>query len=219
MKRFAAILLTILCLCSAAFAQEADAPLAAPPADSSETLICALAAVDAKAEPDRAMLSFAIEAQGQTVAEAQLQVMEDIRAITELLVAQGVQDTAIWHQGYDVSPNVVYHHTKLTDQKVIESYLVKIELCVRLTDIDLAGVVIDAVMRDCPGCLYELAFESSAAPQAYDDALAQAVQQAMDRAQVIAMGCGMELDHLVSVQELSTLADGQARVQVTYRAK
>ena len=226
MKRLAALVMALLCMCSFACAEETNVleqwlnekgSISELFAD--DTQITTVGEAEASAPIDIATLVFSIEARGETVAEANTLVTAKIKTITELLTAQGVQESDIWHRRYNVSPAVVYHNTKMTDDKVIEGYIVEITLCVRLTDISLVGVVIDAAMQSGAGSTHELEFERSAAKDVYDEALKQAVQMAMKKAQRLADGCGMELGGLVSVTELSSIEDGEAQVEVTYRAR
>lgn len=225
MKRLAALTLALMCMCSFANAEELKDWLSTDVAEpiseifANETLITTVGAVSAEAENDIAALSFCIVAEGETVAGANEQAMNSVAAIKDVLVAQGVDENRICYERYDVSPNVAYHNSRLTDDKVIEGYLVEITLCVQLTDISLVGAVIDAVMQSGAGTTHDLSFESSAASAAYEAALAQAAQQAMSKAQRLAEGCGMTLGDLVSVTELSAWTDGEAKVEVTYRAK
>jgi len=225
MKRFFALLLAVMCLCPFAHAEELTSWLSAEVTEpiteffANETLVTTVGTAEALAPIDIAVLSFSVEAVGETVAEANQQVTDRIHAITELMKAQGVEESQIWHKRYDVAPNVIYHNTKMTTDEVIEGYIVEIVLCVRLTDISLVGVVIDAAMQSGAGSTHELEFERSTAQQVYNDALVQAAQQAMDRAKHLAEGSGMTLGDLVSMKELSSVEDGEARVEVTYRAK
>lgn len=225
MKRLAALVLALMCMCSFANAEELKNWLTTDVAEpisemfANETLITTAGAVSVETENDIAVLSFCINAEGETVAEANEQAMNSIAVIKDVLIAQGVEEKSIWHKRYDVSPKVAYHNSKLTDNKVIEGYLVEIILCVRLTDISLVDSVIDAAMQSGACTTHDLSFESSTASAAYEAALVQASQQAMNRAQKLAEGCGMTLGDLVSVTELSALTDGEAKVEVTYRAK
>lgn len=225
MKRLAAFVMALVCMCSFALAEGTvvtaapQAPVPAVTENADGTLITAVGKADATAAIDIATLVFSIEAQGETVAEANELVMTNISTITDLLEAQGVDESAIWHRRYNVEPNVVYHNTKLTGDKVIEGYTVEIVLCVRLTDINLVGVVIDAAMQSGAGSTHELEFERSTALDVYSNALTAASAQAMEKAKVMAEGCGLALSELVSVAELSELEDGEAVVEVTYRAK
>ena len=228
MKRFLALLLALVCMGSLAHAEEVSGwtewistDVAQPISElfADETLITTVGTAEALAPIDIATLVFSIEAEGETVAAANELVTARIRNITDLLIAQGVDEAQIWHRRYDVKPNMAYHNSKITEDKVIDGYAVEIVLCVRLTDISLVGVVIDAAMQSGAGSTHELEFERSTAQQVYNDALVQAAQQAMDRAKHLAEGSGMTLGDLVSMKELSSVEDGEARVEVTYRAK
>ena len=229
MKRFAAILLALTLLCSFAQAEtvgmtvcpmRAGANAACPAAETAdETLITTVGSADATAPIDIAVLSFSVTAEGETVAEANQSVTASIDAITGILKEHGVAEEQMWHKRYDVSPDVVHHNTKLTDATVIDGYIVEIVLCVRLTDISLVGVVIDAATQSGAGTAHELIFERSTSMEVYRKALNEAAAQAMDKAAVVAQGCGLTLGQLVSVRELSSSEDGEARVEVTYNAK
>lgn len=230
MKRFLAILTAILCLASGAFATEAatlPAPTPAPvpqaemtaEPEKAQTLITTVGVEDATAPIDIAVLSFAMKAQAETVAEANQLVTANISTIEEILAAQGVTEENIWHRQYDVSADVVYHNTKLTEDQVIAGYIVEITLCVRLTDISLVGVVIDAATQSGASKTHELVFERSTANEVYEAAMAEAAQQAVEKAQSLAASLNMELGDMVSMKELSQVKDGEARVEVTFCAR
>ena len=229
MKRFIALLMALLCICSFAHAEEVTTALtewirndvATPISEMFEegTLITTIGTADATADIDIATLVFSIEAAGETVAEANALVTANIKTITDLLTTQGVDASAIWHRKYNVSPNIVYHNTKMTNEKVIDGYIVEIVLCVRLTDISLVGVVIDEATQNGAGTTHELQFERSTSLEVYQKALNEAAKQAMSKAAVMAEGCGLTLGKLVSVKELSSFEDGEARVEVTYIAE
>ena len=228
MKRFLAILTAILCLASCACATEA-APTPAPmptqtvetaaQAVKAETLITTTGVEDATAPIDIAVLSFSMKAEAETVAEANQLVTANISTIEEILAAQGVTEENIWHRQYDVSPDVVYHNTKLTEDQVIAGYIVEITLCVRLTDISLVGVVIDAATQSGASNTHELIFERSTANEVYEAAMANAAQQAVEKAHSLAASLNMELGDMVSAVEMSKVEDGEARVEVTFRAR
>lgn len=230
MKRFAAIVMMLVCLCSFAHAEDMnlnalkewiDSDVKQPISEmfAEKTLITTAAMIKVEAENDIAILSFDISAEGETVAEANEQVMTSIATLREVLGAQGISEEDIWHADYDVSPNLLYHNSRLTDEKVIDGYIVDIVVSVRLTDISLVGVVIDAAMQSGAGGAHELVFEKSKGAEAYSKALGEAAQLAMEKAAALAQSCGMELGELVSVTEQSTYLEDEAKVEVTYYAK
>lgn len=222
MKRLAALVLVLVCMCSFAHAETwipEDVTETITEWFEEETLITTVGTAVSDAKIDIATLVFSVESTGETVAEANQQVMANISTITDVLLAQGVEEDQIWHRRYDVEPNVVYHNTKYTDDKVIDGYHVEIVLCVRLTDLNLVGVVLDAAMVSGAAAAHELEFERSSALAVYENALTLAAQQAMEKAQKLAEGCGMQLEKLVSVKELSSVEDSEAMVEITYSAR
>lgn len=230
MKRFLALLTMLMCLCACASAEQAelsslrewlDQDVAQPISElfSEETLITTVGTAQAAAANDIAVLSFSLDAKGETVTEANALMIGAIESLRAALAAQGVNEADIKQSRYDVSPDVAYHNTKMSETKIITGYIVELELTVRLKDISNVGAVIDAAMQSGAGSGHDLMYESSNAAQAYEAALAQAAQMAMDKAQLMAQSCGLELGDLVSVAEKSSQQDGYAAVEVTYRAK
>lgn len=225
MKRLMALLLALMCLTPLACAEtlpdwipeEVKEPITEFFAD--ETLLTTIGTVKAEAPIDVAVLSFSIVEAGDTVAEANAAATSRVNTITDALTAQGVAQEQIWRSWYDISPNVLYHNTKFTEDQVIDGYIAEIVLCVRLTDMSLVGVVIDAATQSGAGSTHDLAFERSTEQAVYNEALIQATRQAMERAKVLAEGSGLQLGQLVSIQELSCAGDHAAIVEVSYYAK
>ena len=225
MKRFIALLMALVCMSSFACAEGLEnwinTELAQPITEMFEegTLITTAAMIKVQAENDIAILTFDIKTEGETVAQANQLVTAQVTAIKNILIAQGVEENNIWNKCYDVSPNVVYHNSRLTSGQVIDGYMVEIELSVRLTDLSMVGVVIDAAMQSGAGSAHDLIFEKSKAGDAYSAALAEAAKLAMEKAAALAESCGLTLGELVSVKEASTYLEDEAKVEVTYRAK
>lgn len=225
MKRLVAMLLVLMCLTPLAWAEnltdwipeEVKEPITEFFAE--ETLLTTIGSVSAEAPIDVAVLSFSIVEAGETVAEANAAATARVNTITDALTAQGVAQEQIWRSWYDITPNVVYHNTKYSEDEVIDGYIAEIILCVRLTDISLVGVVIDAATQSGAGSTHDLAFERSTEQAVYNEALIQAAQQAMDRAKVLAEGSGLTLGQLVSIKEISSPGEYEAVVEVTYYAK
>ena len=230
MKRLLAILMAMMCLFSAACAEESkiddlkswfteDVVTPVSEMFAEETIITTVGSSEPASPIDTAIISFSMAASGKTVAEANDVIIANITKLQEALVAQGVAEKDIWHKSYDVFPNMVYHNTRVTERAVIDGYVVEIVLNVKLEDISLVGVVIDAVMNSGSESTPELILEQSQAPIAYETALLQAAQQAMEKASHLAINLGLKLDQLLSVTELSTFGDEEARVEVRYSVK
>lgn len=183
------------------------------------TMITTVGTVVPDQHIDSAVITFSLKARGETVAEANTQVMQDVNAVRAALREQGVAENQVRQTRYDVSPNVIHHNTKLTDSQVISGYHVEITLKVDIDDLNAVGKVIDAAMLSGAQTSPDLAYECSDAAEAYYAALAQAARQAVEKARLMAESCGLNLGALVNVVETSSIKDGLAVVEVTYAAK
>ena len=183
------------------------------------TMITTVGTAVAARNIDSAVITFSLKAEGETVAEANTQVMQGVNAVRAALREQGVAEEQVRQTRYDVRPNVVYHNTKLTGDQVISGYVVEITLKVSIHDLNSVGKVIDAAMLSGAQTSPELEYECSDAAESYYAALAQASKLAMEKARLMAESCGLTLGALVSVVETSTMEDSVATVQVTYAAK
>jgi len=229
MKRFLALLLAMICMCSMAHAESLTADLQkwlnedAIPAISDVfadgTVMTTTGNVEVAKSIDIAVITFSLEATADTVAEANTQVMQGANALRTALKEQGVAEDQIRQTRYDVSPNVVYHNTKLTNDQVISGYIVELTLTARIMDLNSVGKVIDAAMQSGANTSHDLVYESSNAAEAYYAALAQATKLAMEKAGLLAESCGLKLQNLMSVVETSLPQDDFAAVEVTYLAK
>ncbi len=252
MKRFLAVMVALMCMCSAAFAEEPvtvdlqqwfnQEALPAlqqlfPKAEENEqdetkwtvedveklfadsTLITTVGTAVPEKNIDSAVITFTIESAGETVGEANALVMQAVNAVRSSLKEQGVADEQIRQTRYNVTPNKVYHNTKLTSDQVINGYIVEITLKVDILDLNIVGKVIDAAMISGAQTSPELTYECSDAVAAYYAALAKAAKLGMEKARLMAESCGLTLGELVSVVETSTMQDGTAVVEITYAAK
>lgn len=222
------MLTAALCLCAFAQAEEPvslrewiDTDVTQPISEwlAEDTLITAVGMVRVEAVADVAVLSFTISAEGKTAADASRLAADGMSILNGALLAQGVSEADVSRTHCSISANTVHHNARLTDNQVTDGYTADIVVSVRLTDISLVGAVIDAAMQSGAVSAHELTFETVLADEAYRTALAGAAQQAMEKARGLAQSCGLELDGLVSVTELSAQSDEIARVEVTCRAK
>jgi len=229
MKRFLALLTALMCLCFSACAESTtidwkawlDEDVAEPISDffAAETIVTTVGTAVPARVTDVAVLTFSLKAEAETVSEANAQMMQGVQALKAALIEQGVAEENIRQSSYDVSADVSYHNTKLTSDQVINGYLVEIALTARIENLSTVGVVIDTAMQVGADITHDLLYECSAEAQAYQEALVEATQIAIEKAGVIAESCGLELVSLVSVTETSTLQDGVAVVEVSYLAK
>lgn len=211
MKRLIALLMALLCLCSAACAESFAA---APAQQVQPTLITAVGSAAVNAPRDVALLTFTLVAESETASGAQQRMAELRVLIRDALGALNV--TEIEENSYQLSALYDYEYGSLRSGEVIVGYCAQSEIVIRLNDIQSIGTVVDAtILENGETTGHSLTFESSTHEQAHRDALALAVQEAMNSAEAMAGACGVKLGQLISVAEISA-SSAEASVEVTY---
>ena len=207
MKRIFAILTALCLLFGFALAEEGIAP-------STVTAVgCVTVECDSLSVLTCTLASFA-----PTVAEAQALMQDQLYPLREVLREQGVAEGDIASTSYDVQARYEYHHTKLTEKKLLNGYDVTVTLESRVADTHDVGTLIDAINAAGITCEYDLQYETVCTPEARDAALVEAAQEAMRKAGLLAEAGQVKLFELISLEE-SIVESGAAVVRVTYTVK
>lgn len=142
--------------------------------------------------PDVANLSLGVEAQAETVAQAQAQAATAMQAVIDELKAQGVADADIKTQYYSIYPIRDYQK----DTSVIIGYRVTNTVTVKVRDVENTGTIIDAVAAAAGdsiriNSIYFTVDDSSAyLEQARVDAMADAEAKAQQLADLAGVSLG-----------------------------
>ena len=147
---------------------------------------------EAMATPDIAMLSLGIEVRGETVAEALEQASEAMEEVMQALIDNGVAEEDIQTQRFSIYP--VTRWVKNGEDEII-AYRVTNMVLAKIREIDKAGAVIDAVAQ--AGGDYSriqgISFTVDDPTPYYEEARAEAVQDAKSKAQQLASLAGVTL--------------------------
>lgn len=149
--------------------------------------------------PDRAWLSIATETREPRAADARRRSAESMTALQAVLKAAGLAGDAIRTTGYTLTPEMDWNNGRGT----VRGYLARNQIEVRVDDLATLGDVIDAVNTSkntavtITGPRFGLKDESAA----QNDALRDAVQAALARAQAIAAGARRALGTIVRIEE------------------
>lgn len=152
-----------------------------------------------KRAPDRAWLSIATETREPRAADARRRSAESMTALQAVLKATGVASDAIRTTGYILTPEMDWNNGRGT----VRGYLARNRIEVRVDDLATLGDIIDAVNTSkntavtITGPRFGLKDESAA----QNDALRDAVQAALTRAQAIAAGARRSLGTIVRIEE------------------
>lgn len=207
MKRICALLFGLTILLGCAFAEEAASPATLTAVGASPVEVTGMTTV----------LSFSLSAAAQTAAGTNAAMEASRSALMELLAAQGVDEQDVHFTRYDMEHVYDYHHTKLSDTKLLQGFKLEAGLVTYLDGSRQARAIVDALFAGGLDADYKLTFEPASSAQAEDEALRLAAQEAMRKAGLLADVMGVALGEVLSVRE--SVVDGQAQVEATYAVK
>jgi uncharacterized protein YggE len=161
--------------------------------------------------PDMATLSMGIEAQADTVAEAQSQAATAMNAVMAALADSGVDDKDIQTRYFSIDQVTRWDDFK--DEQVVIGYRVTNMVTVKIRDIEQAGPIIDAVAA--AGGDYtrinNIGFSVDDPTPYYEEARQKAVADAKAKAEQLASLAG------VSLGQPTYISEGTVYTPVVYR--
>ena len=172
-------------------AQTAASPTQPPPSISTS------AVGETTVVPDRAMLSVAVESQGQTAAAAGAENAKLQTRVIDAVKAAGVAAAQIRTSGYNVFPE--YTQPSAGKGPRITSYRAHNTVQVEVRNLESVGKVIDAVLAAGATNLGGLSLFASNTDAARRDALQKAVAKARSDAEVVATAAGGSLGALLEL--------------------
>lgn len=149
---------------------------------------------EATATPDIAILRLGVEAREDTVAESQAEATEAMSQVMESLKENGVAEQDIQTQHFSIYP-ITQWNERRNEEEVI-GYRVTNTIVAKIREVDNAGDVIDAV-GEAAGDLIRIqniSFTVDNPTKYYEEARANAMQNAKDKATQLAELSGVQLD-------------------------
>lgn len=204
MKKLLALILTLMLALPAACLAETAA------ADGATITVTGSAVVTLEA--DYAQISVGVSTSAKTVDEASKQNAKAIHTVIEALKAAGVQEDDIATSNYSV--HAEYDYSSLGGQK-LSGYNVTNQLNVVIRDMAHIGATLDKATAAGANNIYNIQFLSTKADEAQDEATANAVQDAMRRAGLLAEAAGLQLGNIVSISDST---GGYAVVTRSYKS-
>lgn len=190
-KRFFFVFLAVFLLSiSTAFAAQKDAP-AAP-------TLSAEGQGQGTATPDMATVTIGVTTRTDDAAKAQNDNAWVAAQIQNAVEGLGIAEKDIQTRNYSFYPN---YSTEKNHQNEITGYTVNNSVVVVVRDIKLTGKVIDAALNHGANEISSLDFSASDTRAVRKEALLNAVQDARDKADVIAKGLGKRIVGIQSVSE------------------
>ena len=144
--------------------------------------------------PDIAMLSLGVEAEAATVEEAMEEAAVAMDRVIATLRANGVDESDIKTQWFNIYPVTEWWEWREWGETIV-GYRVTNTVTVKIRDVEATGGIIDAVAK-AGGDLTRIqgvTFTVDDPSQYYAEARAEAVADAMDKAQQLANLAGVQL--------------------------
>jgi len=188
MKKIIAILFALFLLISASATAFADSEITV--SGTGEVMVPA----------DTAIVSLGVSAVDREVLTAQSKANEAIAAIREALIAKGIRESDI-NTDY-INIYAMYDYSGGTEQ--LTAYNANSTLAIRVTNIDQVGEAIDAAFGAGANTLNGISFSASDTKEAQQKAIRAAVEDAKEKAQVLADAAGLEIRGIEDIVEQGT---------------
>jgi len=150
-------------------------------------------------EPDVAFITLGVETQETSAAEAQRNNSRKMAAVIEVVKGLGIDEADIQSAHFSMHPR----HDWMQGTGEIIGYQVSNSVRVTVRDIEQVGTVLSTAAEAGANMSSHIVFDVQDATAAYNQALAQAVVQAREKAQVLATAMDVRLGAVVSVTETS----------------
>ena len=159
-----------------------------------------------QAQPDTAILTVAVVTQGKRAIDAQQENATKTDAVVRALKAAAGTGAEVKTSGYSLQPMRVYREGQ---PPLISGYEARNTITVTTGELAKLGNVIDAASQAGANDVTGISFTLRQDRAARDQALKQAAQEAMSKAQVLAQALGGRVVGIAEVQEEGTVRPPQ----------
>lgn len=188
----------ILTLVCALFLMSCSAAFAAPQQETPRPTLSIDGQGTGTAAPDMATVTIGVTTQGKDAAKAQNDNAWVSNQIQAAVRGLGIEEKDIQTRNYSFYPN---YSTDKDHRNEVTGYTVNNSVIVVVRDIKLTGKVIDAALSNGANEINSLDFSASDTKAVRKVALLNAVQDARDKADIIAKGLGKRIVGIQNVSE------------------
>lgn len=188
----------ILTLVCALFLMSCSAAFAAPQQETPRPTLSVDGQGTGTAAPDMATVTIGVTTQGKDAAKAQNDNAWVSNQIQAAVRGLGIAEKDIQTRNYSFYPN---YSTDKDHRNEVTGYTVNNSVIVVVRDIKLTGKVIDAALNNGANEINSLDFSASDTKAVRKVALLNAVQDARDKADIIAKGLGKRIVGIQNVSE------------------
>lgn len=188
----------ILTLVCALFLMSCSAAFAAPQQETPRPTLSVDGQGTGTAAPDMATVTIGVTTQGKDAAKAQNDNAWVSNQIQAAVRGLGIEEKDIQTRNYSFYPN---YSTDKDHRNEVTGYTVNNSVIVVVRDIKLTGKVIDAALSNGANEINSLDFSASDTKAVREVALLNAIQDARDKADIIAKGLGKRIVGIQNVSE------------------
>jgi uncharacterized protein YggE len=180
-------------------------------ADPMQTTISVSGEGEKFATPDIAEVTFSIVAEAKTVADAQEKVRVSMEKITGFLKESGVEDKDIKTQNYNFYPKYEWQQARIVcvtypcpqpeGKQVLTGYEATQALAIKVRKIDDAGKILSGLGERGATNLSGVTFKVDEDEEVKAQARELAIQDAKEKADILARQLGVDLVRIVSFNE------------------
>ncbi len=149
-------------------------------------------------KPDVATISLGVETMDADAAKARKTNDEAMTKVLAAVKGFGIADGDIETTNFNIYPRYEEKGQKIT------GYTVSNTVSVRVKDLDKLGSVLEAAVAAGANISGGIGFDVQDRTAAYNEALAQAMEKARARAEVMAKACGVTLGKALTINESSS---------------
>ena len=172
---------------------------------AAEPLIVVTGSGSAEIQPDRVTIEFSVLDRAKSAADASEASARRTQPILAALRNLGVPDSAVTSSGFAVQPTWDHKRGVRKDESMATH-----RLRIRVSEIRKAGAIVEAVLDKGADRIETVSFSVSNADSARESALAKAVREARDDAEVMAHAAGGRLGSLIEITTQGTAAPPRA---------
>lgn len=190
MKKMISLLLAVMLCCVV------SAPAVA---DEDDRVIRVSGNATVSLSADTAALQIGVTTRNESVREAQSENTLLMSAVIEAILKTGVDEKDISTSQFDVYSTIDYVLDETGRNVEKRVFQVSNMLHVTIRDLSLLGAVLDTAVEAGANTTYGISFSSSKENEAYQQALTRAVEDAANKAQVLATAAGKSLGKLLLI--------------------
>lgn len=174
--------------------------------EASQRIISVTGQAEMTVKPDMATLNFGVETNAPTAQEAQAQNSVAMNKVIAILQASGIAKEDIQTSNFSLFPVYEYQGEKPNLKQVVSGYRCNNTVTVRVKDISNTGAIIDAATKAGATNIGGISFGLVNSKSYEDQMLAKAVQNAREKAEIMARAAG------VQITGIARMSDGSVSV-------